>query len=77
LGINISDSPENLRTPTASVSSPSVSAGFPINIKALEFLNAKPALTLGLPTRFQLSRLDFPAGESNILMPFFAAADYI
>jgi hypothetical protein len=38
-----------------------VSAGFPISIKALEFLNAKPALTLGLPTLFL-------AGESNILM---------
>jgi hypothetical protein len=68
-GINIFDSPEKLRTTTASVRSPSVSAGFSINIKALECLDAKPALTLGLPTRFQLSRLDFPAGQSNILMP--------
>jgi hypothetical protein len=49
-GINIFDSPENLRMRTASVSSPSVSAGFSINRKRLSSPDAKPALTLRLPT---------------------------
>jgi hypothetical protein len=51
-GINIFLSPENLRITTASVSSPSVSAGFSINRQRLELLNAKPAPTLGLLTPF-------------------------
>jgi hypothetical protein len=74
LGINILDSRENLRMTTTSVSSPSVSAGLAFRSSRRFLLINKPALTLGLLTPFEISRLDFLAGESIILMPNF---DYL
>jgi hypothetical protein len=49
-GINIFDSPENLRMSTRSVGSPSVSAGLTLSRSRRFRLMVKPALTLGLPT---------------------------
>jgi hypothetical protein len=49
-GINIFDSPENLRMSTENVSSPSVSAGLTFSCSRRFRLMEKPALTLGLLT---------------------------